>query len=379
MAAAAVLSPSSSGLSTPSDLQFSNSLESSRMEHQVTPMQTQNFLTSKMVAILQELGYDTSSINTLITRADSNTITATDIAPTDILDNDVLPGSKFLETTLLDQQTLHQRNIYLNSNEPVLLIAVPTKLELRAQQVRDLKEEVLAGLRDHGIKPVRVYVREDTEYADEDAGLNFSLLNVVNSDIGVNMVSLLDRAFYGADWKEDLVIKEGWNGYDLIWRDEAWRVVVGKQEEGAAVVVEPVSTVEDVENASIGNEAATVDEDVEPEAKQAPVESGNAGAELQRMPSAPVRRVSYKSAEDVPEDTDEEEPEPVQHPALKELLERDAQRPPVQYPTWSRSHDSEAYLDVIKTHSRGQDESQPISTITRPDDEKDDFEVVDKP
>lgn len=368
MATAAVLSPSSSGLSTPSEMQYSNSVEASNMEPQVTQIEPQSFLTSKMVAVLQALSYDTSSINTLINRADSNTISATGVSPDSLLDKDSI--STFLETTFLNEQSLRQRNIYLNSNEPVILIEVSQTRDFNTQQIGELKDRVLSSLRDRNVKPVRVYIRETTY--EEDAGLNFSLLNVVNSDIGINMVSLLDRAFYGSEWKEELVVKEGWNGYDLIWRDEAWKGVAKLEDD--AVVVEPESEDKTLAEAH----EVVVDETAEVEANQEPIQSGSAGAELQRMPSAPERSVSYKSADDVPEETDEEEPEPVQHPALKELLERDAQRPSVQYPTWSRTHDGEAYLDIIKTHSRGQDDSEPISTISRPED-KDDFEVVDKP
>lgn len=347
-------------------------------EARVTPLEPQYFLTKKMVAILQTLSYDRSSINTLIDRADSNTISTGKVDPSIFLDSDDKSVSNFIETTLLDQGALRQRNIYLNSNEPILLIEITTLLDLEVQCIRDLKERVLSGLRDRGIKPVRVYIRETNEVEDGEAGMSFSLLNVVNSDIGVNMVSLLDSAFYGADWKEDLVSKEGWNGYDLIWRDEAWTGAPSKQED-EVILAEPVSAQENAADAPAEIKTGAVTETDEPEAIPPPIDSGVAGAELERMPSVPERKLQYKSADDVPDDTDEDEPTAVQHPALKELLERDADRPPVQHPTWSRSHDSEAYLDIIKTHSRGQNGYETISTISRSEPQKDDFEMVDKP
>lgn len=166
----------------------------------MTQIEPQAFLTSKMVAVLQALSYNTASINTLINRADSNTISATGVSPDSLLDKDSI--STFLETTFLNEQSLRQRNIYLNSNEPVILIEVSQTRDFNTQQIGELKDRVLSSLRDRNVKPVRVYIRETTDV--EDAELHFSLLNVVNSDIGINMVSLLDRAFYGPEWKSTL-------------------------------------------------------------------------------------------------------------------------------------------------------------------------------
>lgn len=409
MAAAAVLSPSSSGLSTPaSEQQYTTT--TGTMEKKITPIQAHTYLAQKMASVLHALNYETSSINTLITRAESNTIEASNISAENLLGNSE-SISDFLSSTVLNEKTLRERSIYLNSNEPVLLLGYASDLGLGVPQIRDVKENVLNVLRERGIKPARVYIRETvSDDTDEESvgGLSFSLLNVVNSDIGVNMVSLLDSAFYGSEWKDELVLKEGYNGYDLIWRDEAWTdeksnetieesVVEEAAEEAQAGAAEDVGreNADAIAAAVVGATAAlpaaaaaagtTTDAPIAPATaevqvvKQEPIESGSAGAELKRMPDAPVRSVSYKSADDVPDSDDDEEPQSVQHPALKELIERESQKPPVQHPTWSRDHDGEAYLDIIKTHSRGQEDPESLSVIAHPEVEKDDFEVVDKP
>lgn len=381
------------------------------MEKQITPIQPTTYLSSKMVSVLHALNYNTTSINTLVTRADSNTIEADDISAENLLGDGESIGD-FLGSTLLNEKALRERGVYLNSNEPVLLLGYARELGFSVQQIRDVKENVLAVLREKGIKPVRVYIREIfSDDADEKnlGELSFSLLNVVNSDIGVNMVSLLDSAFYGSGWKDELVLKEGYNGYDLIWMDEAWTgeksdriveesVVEEVSKEGSTDAAETIGGGDEVDAiaaAAVGATAAPpvvaaavgtiTDAPIAPATaetqvvKQEPTESGSAGAELRRMPDAPVRSISYKSADDVPESEEDEEPESMQHPALKDLLEREAQKPPVQHPTWSRDHDGEAYLDIIKTHSRGQEDPESLSVIARSEAEKDDFEVVDKP
>lgn len=354
---AAVLQPSS-GLVSPAEAAYSDTFQASTMEDiKVTP--SSNFLTQQMVGILKATGYDNSAINTLVSRADLNTIEATNIPVEDFFgDRDSI--ALYLSANLLNTESLRQQNIYLNSNEPILLLGYSTDLDFSVQQIRSLKENVLIVLRDRGIKPVRVYVRE-TEA--NNTGLSFSLLNVVNSDIGVNMVSLLDAAFYGGGWKEHLVAKEAYNGYDLLWIDEAWKTVKGE--------------------ANVETEAPAVEEDPLIDVAHPKEEHVEGVHEVETHPvqSEPVRSTHYKSADEVPEDsTDDDEVEPVQHPALKELMEREAQKAAVQHPTWSRDHDTEAYLDIIKTHSQGEGEVESLSVISRQnEEEKEDFEVVDKP
>lgn len=349
--AAAVVLPPSSGLSSPAESQYSSTLETRTMADAIAP-QPRSFLTQKMITVLRETDYNESAIETLTNRAESNMLEASNISAQNFLgDSDSI--SYFLESNLLSESILRERNIYLNSNEPVLLLGFPAGLQLNIQKIRQLKENVLLVLRSRNIKPVRVYVRESK---DDDSGFAFSLLNVVNSDIGVNMVSLLDAAFYGSAWKDELVLKEAYNGSDLIWRDEAW--------------------------SNAKDESIVKDQQVSAERFEAPavIEVHEEETNVLPTPSEPHRTAQYKSVDDVPDDDEEDEPELVQHPALKDLLEREAQRPAVQHPTWSRDHDRESYLDVIKAHSSRLGDSHSLSLISHPSDAKeDDFDVVDRP
>jgi len=315
-----------------------------------------NFLITKMVDVLRNMGYDESAVEKVASRAEANTIEASNlIADGSLIDDDSL--SLIIERELLNEPKLRQREVYLNSNEPVLLLQASKEIGLESPQIHELKENLLHILRRKGIKPVRVYIRQTGPL--EQSNATVMLLNVVNTDIGgPSMVQLLDAAFHGEEWKEELVVKEAWDGYDLLWKDEAWADGAADAEQE---VVEKPSEEQQADDAGVAGEAPAI-------------------AQPKEDQGAQVNEAQYKDVDAVPEEEEDIEPEPVEHPAMKELREREAQRSGVQHPTWSRGQDDPGLVDIITTHSSAAGDTDPVSIIAgrtkEPSD--DEFEVVEK-
>lgn len=360
MAAAAVMAPTAPIQST-----FSSTTNPAVLENfSVNQAQTNhasNLLIAKMAVVLRNMGYDDNAVEKVSSRAAANTIEASNFPADDFL-RDGNSLSRFVDGELLDEAKLRQKDIYLNSNEPVLLLEASEKLGLERSQIRDFKDDLLVVLRGKGIKPVRVYIRqmEDSEqsHVGGGVGVGVTLLNVVNTDIGgPSMVQLLDAAFHGEGWKEELVVKEAWNGYDLLWRDEAWADAAVKTQPGLVGAPSEEQQADDM--AAAGD--VPVIAQLEDQREQA-------------------NTSHYKDVNAVPEDEEDVEPEAVEHPAMKELREREAQRSEVQHPTWSRMQDDPEVLDIITTHSSSAKDTDPISIIAgRTNESPDDgFEVVEK-
>jgi len=327
-----------------------------------------NLLVNTMAVVLRNMGYDDATLEKVSSRANANTIKATNTPTDDFLD-DSQTLAHFIDTELLDAGKLRAKSLYINSNEPVLLLEASRDLKLSAERIWALKDNIVDVVKRRGIKPVRVYVRlvemgESGEQQPPYVGI--VLLNVVNTDIGgPSMVQLLDAGFHGREWKEVLVLKEGWNGEELLWRDEDWS--------GLEVKSETASVPPQLKSTEAVN--APVDAPID--------DAAHALADAQIEESLPTRASSsqYKDVNAVPEDEDEDfEPATIEHPAMKELREREAQRGGVQHPTWSQMEDDPGLLDIITTQSSRPQDTGPVSIImTQPADSSDDgFEVVEK-
>jgi len=359
MATAAVMAPTAPIESTFSSTTVPAAPNHSNIED--SENHASNLLITKMAVVLRNMGYDDDAVKKVSSRAAANTVEGSNFPADDSLgDGDSL--SRFVDGELLNETKLRRRDIYLNSNEPVLLLEANKEFGLPRSQIREFKEGLLVVLRGKGIKPVRVYIRqrEDLEqsHARGGVGVTVTLLNVVNTDIGgPSMVQLLDAAFHGEGWKEELVVKEAWNGYDLLWKDEAWADAAVETRQG---VIEASPAEPQADDTAAAGDAPVIDQ-LEDQREQA-------------------NTSDYRDVNAVPEDEEDVEPEAVEHPAMKELREREARRSEVQHPTWSRTQDDHGVVDIITTHSSSAKDTDPISTIAgrRNESSDDGFEVVEK-
>lgn len=323
-----------------------------------------NFLLSKMIEVLRDMGYDDKAVDTVSSLVSRNTVEATHIYIKDFL-SDLVQKGGLIDEKLLDRGTLASRGLSLNSNEPVLLVELAESAELTMSEIRDLKDKILNTTRTRGIKPVRVYVRLSAEI--DTAHFGVCLINVVNTDIGgPSMIQLLDAAFHDAGWKDQLVVKEAHNGSELLWQDE--RAVVTSR--GVPPLSASADAAEPVES--------TESEDIDGRPSQ--IESGDfAVPEACEEIAVPAQPAKHRDVDSVPEDVEETEVEANEHPAMKALRESDARRTAIQHPTWSRDHEDEDLLDIITTQSANAEGTQPMSIISG-DVSKvdDDFEMVEK-
>ncbi|KAK6375293.1 hypothetical protein LTR64_003415 [Lithohypha guttulata] len=322
------------------------------------------FLLSKMVEVLRNVGYDDKAVETVSSLVSRNTVEAENIYIKDFL-NDVERTGNLIDEKLLDRGTLASRGLSLNSNEPVLLVELAESTELTMPEIRDLKDKILNTTRTRGIKPVRVYVRLSAEA--DSAHFGVCLINVVNTDIGgPSMIQLLDAAFHDAGWKDQLAVKEAYNGSELLWRDQ--RAVV------TSCGVPPLSASADAAEPVESTESEDVD------GTPSQIESGDfTVAEASEEIAVPAQPAKHRDVNSVSEDVEETEVEANEHPAMKALRESDARRAAIQHPTWSRDHEDEGLLDIITTQSANAEGTQPMSIISG-DVSKvdDDFEMVEK-
>ncbi|KAK5938448.1 hypothetical protein PMZ80_009418 [Knufia obscura] len=347
MAAAAVMAPTapteltSPASTEPAVLHHSSSINTSAPA--TSP--SSNLLVQKISSALHNTGYPRSTIDKVSHLAQSNIVEA--FYPS--LDAGY-SLNLFVRDELLDSSRLEERNLRLNSNEPVLLLEFPRSTRLTAGLLKAVKEDILTSLRESGIMPVRVYVR----LIEVGVGVNVVLLNVVNTDIGgPSMVQLLDAAFHGEGWKEELVLKEGWRGEDLLWRDEVGFGGVADEAEQEAESTDVVA----------GEVIERPTEESQPAQEKPP---------------------QQKSIDDVPDEVEEVETDEIEHPAMEELREREAERPGVQHPPRSRAQArtqaDPRLLDVITTQPPTATDTDPVSVIGgRSTESSDDgFEVVEK-
>lgn len=332
-------------------------------------MSASSFLAERMIMALQGMGYDQDATKKVSDRVAKNTIEATiDYNRNHLLDTDSL--NWWLENELLNEEELAQKGIYLNSNEPVSLLDVPAAPNLGISEIRNMKDSLHNMLIARNVRPVRVYVRLNKSLSDSRFG--FCLLNVVNTDIGgPSMIQLLDAAFHGEDWSKYLLIKEGYNGVTKLWQDEKWH---GHGQKEHSSPVPPISAAsEEVDDTQRGKNREDNIEAEEIAAPQAPEV-----LETKEEVVALAQPATYRDINSIPDELSDSEAEPIEHPAMKELREREATRTRVQHPTWSRAHDSQGLLDIITTQSAGV-EGEPISLISHPSGEAgDDFEVVER-
>jgi len=327
------------------------------LEHE-SKTSTDTLLSTKITSVLRNWGYTEAEQRKVGSLVAANTVHATTTCiPKNESGSDVDGGVGALIDSLLDPNALEERCLRLNSNEIVLLIQTP-------KTVDRIKDGVLDLLRERGIRPVRVYVRvvDSTEESEEETGA--SLLNVVNTDIGgPGMVQLLDAAFHGEEWKEDLVLKEAWNGFDLLWRDE---VRVDHTEDLRQRAAAETETSEREHEAQLEPEAVSTSEP----ALQTEEERRDFTGE------------SLHPVDVHPKTEHEEDPvPPIEHPAMKVLREIEAEQSGIEHPTWSREHESQSVLDVIMAQSAGLKSTDPESLISQVNehDGVDDSVLVEKP
>ena len=312
------------------------------------------FLNAAICGALSDMGYEEEAIAKASNRVADNVVEARNIR-----------ADEAVVDELLDREKLQLQGIYLNSNEPVLLLEVPKSTDPSILNIQDLKGKLLGILRTRGIRPVRVYVRPEEDVNASHFG--FCLLNVVNTDIGSpSMVALLDAAYHNAEWRDYLLVKEAYNGYDLLWQNVALpaRSKVQMQSSNADQSVEP----------EIGAGPELIDDQsAHPEPEEA---EAFRTTEKVAAPSLPGQHRDVNAPQ---EDIEDEEPKQLEHPAFKELREREAARVCIQHPTWSRADSSQGLLDIITTHAAGVKDDEPMSVISRPlESGSDDFEMIEK-
>ena len=322
-----------------------------------------NLLVEKISSALSAAGYGEDAVGKVSRLINTNTVEARGLtvkAFTATIPEQVDLSS---QTEALDPESLRARNIYLNSNEPVVLLNV-SDTDTAISEVHSLKKGLLAMLKSKNIRPVRVYVRKVSDIDTEQFG--FCLLNVVNTDIGgPSMIQLLDSSFHNEDWSRDLIVKEAYNGEDLLWGAE-----VSASSEARVDVVDSLPT--SVDQPDLGKD----------EAEYVPQGVGDT-SEVEEAPLGALvaPRTSNTEVDASIDDTDESEEEAqTEHPAMAELRQQDLVRPSVNYPTWSREHDSQGLLDIITTHSASVQDDEHVSTIKAGREvDSGEFELIDKP
>lgn len=311
-----------------------------------------DFLTHHMVGVLRYQGFDHVACSTVVDRVERNTIT-TDINASAAASLNREPVQQAVDTGLLDKETLAARGLQVNSNEPVVLLETASDKIVGSES-----ESVRLALAAHNIFPVRLYIRKSANQSSEKMAV--SLLNVVNTDIGgPSMVQLLDTAFHDISWKQKLLVKEAYNRYGLLWRDAA-----GPSE---SAIVEDVPT-------SIAKDSNISSQDLHEmlEKPSSPLGSADGAIpDIQEDIIVPSEPAQHRNIDDPTSDDYEDVPDPVEHPAMKELREKEAIRPSVSHPTWSRDHDKDGLLDIITTHS---EQSVIRGGVSSTDD---DFEMIE--
>lgn len=357
MAAEVLAPPQQLGLPHLSDGQGGDGQHDKVVENSDT-----NILTKKIADVLRNSAYDERTVERVSSLVVANTAEVIMQIPESAQDiADVIEGQ------LLNKDRLAQMNLHINSNEPVLLTEVDESCAADPVSVRRYKDEVLDVLRMRGIRPVRAYIR----IADAEASgpMKIMLLNVVNTEIGgPSMIQLLDSAFHHGSWRGDLVSKEAWSGDDLLWRDEAWPQAANggdltHSNNDAHETVNSYNRVEDVPASPMLETAGKA-------------ESKTSVPEAATLSNP---RLLYTDVEAVPEEKNEDEPNIVEHPAMKELRDQEAGRVQIQHPTWSRDDDRQGLLDIITSQSAGVKDTDPISVISHePGNTDDEFEMIEE-
>lgn len=303
----------------------------------------QNFLLVKMLVVLRNMHYGDETLQKVASRVATNFCWQSE------------PYLTSEERTFnVIQQKLMNRvhDFTVNSNEPVLLISLPQAFSTTPSSVVvALKDAAITHLRNQGIKPVRVYTRRAGE------SISLLLLNVVNTDIGgPSMIQLLDAAFHGSDWSHDLLSKEAYHEYDLLWRDEHWlsnetrpehfSQIVGHSEPDCPEADEVVNSI--VEGPEIPSQCIS---------SEAQMEAG-----LDQSVDDDCHKIEMDEAQDKDVDVDDSE-ERVQHPEWTAWRERDSARAPIQHPTWSHKYEDTSFLDLIISQSATVGDDHPLSII----------------
>lgn len=351
-AAAAVLSPVLQGNDS---IQIAAGAPHASNEfHEATSMAGSELLVARMSSVLQSLGYDGNAINKVGGRVTGN-IVASKVDLGSPSTSSIPDIGKLLDTDLLDREKLRARNLYLNSNEPILLLEIPASSDKNAAELHQLKDDFIELLRVRSIRPVRVYVREVASLEALEFG--FCLLNVVNTDIGgPSMVQLLDAAFHDESWKQDLIVKEAYDGHNLLWRDE---VVARHSDKSSTPTVQPLADASIEDEHLSENETISVDKPV--------LAQG----------TSETKSTAEADVDEIADEPEENEKFIDEHPAMTELRQWESARQEIQHPTWSRDQD-EDLLDIIKTHSSSVRDEEPIAAEPVSEAASDDFELVNK-
>jgi hypothetical protein len=297
-------------------------------------------LTSAMTTSLTHLGYDSHLIQrvALLTSANTHTVECT------IPDGAVSAGTTHEALATLFS-SLTDKNVRINSNEPVLLVNGLNNIS--ASSLHEIVDAAATNLRESpSIRPVRIYAGNFTPSAErKETAFSISLLNVVNTDVGgPGMVQLLDMA----DWMgKSAVRREMWDGSgrNLIERedkeDEAFEEV-GKAESDHSEVTSDAGEWEseheqEIEEETKGKEIETEEhETARKDVLDDPstIDAGNPSF------TGPPSNTSQPEEAEVVSDLPTEDPWS-QRPQLRDI----------KHPSWDREHDNETLLDMISKQS----------------------------
>lgn len=316
-----------------------------------------DLLISRISSVLESSGYKDDSIDKVAERVNANIVHGK--IDLEELSIDTLQGiGELLDTDLLNREKLRSRNVYLNSNEPVLVLELPHDTQRSITELSQIKTDFINLLRARSIVPVRVYVREVDNLNPSQFG--FCLLNVVNTDIGgPSMVQLLDAAFHGENWNRDFIIKEAFNGFDPLWRDEVVAASPGYLD------FQPVAT----EELAVA-ESANIETDSMVEGVAEPVQDS--------VVSEPEASKHYRDVTEIPEEHEEDNNLLAEHPAMAEIRQWESSRQIIEHPSWFRG-DGGDLLDIIRTQSSTIRDDEPGTVAeSAKGTHSDDFELVEK-
>lgn len=264
--------------------------------------------------------------------------------------------------SILDKNVPRTRNVHVNSNEPVVLVNTPAKMDRMA--FHSLVDETVTQLQQEWhILPVRVYAGPFAEGSGE--GFSITLLNVVNTDIGgPSMVQLLDSPCDAPEWSA-FARREVWRERERLSREDREisfaETAIDHDDDNASersfgtdndsVDSEPLMNVEPLGFRRQNDADAAVGDDNFPpsEQVQAASENSTTEAEQTQLPSQPDEHLHPDQITSEPEHDSPlaESPSKAQSPPQ----ELDVPDRHIDHPTWERHQDSMSLLDMIRSQA----------------------------
>ncbi|OAG41513.1 hypothetical protein AYO21_04215 [Fonsecaea monophora] len=280
---------------------------------------------------------------------------------------------------LLDPTGSRSRNVYVNSNEPVLLVNFDQPpLPKDTDRVRDVIDATVQELQHQwNIWPVRVYgyaspltprtqTASDAPSSQKDMqcdGFSITLLNVVNTNIGgPSMPQLLDAPCDAPEWKR-YVRREIWREQQLVSREEGKEIwepqgnSPGHDDNASEQSFESGSDAED--DKSVGSDAANLATESNPEPAEAPQWDDEAVEEHEDAAREVTAHGETQPLAQPEEDLvemriDEDDGQDAGHAPIQEKpFSRESEAPErqVRHPTWERHDDSTSLIDLIRSQA----------------------------